>query len=426
MGQLNLLRTEFEAQVLVTTPANDDVQAVNFTGYFDVGDLVDVLELDAFGNILSTIASGLSILSIDPNAGLTLSAVVNTTGLVGSPYISVQNIDDGWAAVDRLYRRKFSGSVGFIVTEPISGSTINSPIAGQTTLSVADTSFLRVGDTIDVIGNEGIVVTGATILAVNVNADDVNNPGTVVINMVANISGFTNPRLVSTSITIQDAVERNQARIDEIDRPVENQYLGVGDNNQTAWEVSTLFKAASSKVLLDGNRKRLGTAGTRAALTSGAGNAQMLFTSMILGTEGNKTKVAVVAGAGLTVAVTGSFSAGYNISVNNNAGAATAKDIANAINANATAKRIVQARWGGTGLGLAVAFALTFLAGGLNNGAGDYAELEQVFNNLIANTGYKWFSFHIRPSEPNRMNRPPKSNEEIVIDYREAMENVDR
>jgi hypothetical protein len=85
---------------------------------------------------------------------------------------------------------------------------------------------------------------------------------------------------------------------------------------------------------------------------------------------------------------------------------------------------LVQVQYGGDGTGVVSTFGATSLAGGADNGTGDYAELPQVFENLIAQTGYKWISFHIRPSERNRMKIPPTNSEELVIDYRKPLHNV--
>jgi hypothetical protein len=426
MGQANLVRTQFESRVTITTPANDDRQVVNFTGYFQVGDVADVVEVDGNGNILTVIADNLSVLAIDPDVSLTFNQIVNTTGLTGTPMVICQNIDDGQEAVDRLYRRKFTGNVTFQVAQTIIGEDLNTPVAGKTTLFVEDVKFIRAGDIADILADEGIISTGVTVDSVTPAADDTNNKAQVIITSNVTTVGFTNPHLVFTSITVQQAIERNQERVDEIDRPVENEFMGIGDSRMTAFYSSNLFVQGTSKVLLDGKRMRLGTKGTQATLSSGSGSSQLLFTSLILGTDGNKTKVAVVAGGPVAVTVTGNFVSGHTISVTNNGGAATAKDIADAINAHSIAKRLVLARYGLTGAGIVATFAATNLAGGLADGTGDYAEIEQVYRNNIQYTGYKIISFHIRPNEINRLNSPPKQDEEIVIDYRRPSDNQNR
>lgn len=435
MGQNNLKRSQFEARQTIINPVNDDKQELSFTGYYEVGDIVDVVDVDAAGNITAVLADNLSVLSIAPNQFVVLSAVVDTTAAVGVPMLVCQQIDDGQDAVDRLYRRKFTGEVSFEETEAITGRKLDTPIVGQGTYFVEDATFYRVGDTVDVLANEGIVVTGASVVAVSPNADAANNQASIVINASPDTNLFTSPFFVLTSITVQEAIRRNQERIDEIDKPVENEDIGVGDGLHTCFEVANLFKVATSKFSIDGVRKKLGTAGTRASLTQGAGNAQMIFTSNLLGLLGNEVEAAVTAGAGLVITVTRAFSSSssailsstlYRVSITNNGGAATAKDIADAINAHAVAKRIMMVQYGGTGLGVAATFAATNLAGGLDNGTGDYAELEQIYENVLVNTGYKWLSFHIRPNERNRMKDPVSQDEELNVDYRRPVENVNR
>jgi hypothetical protein len=425
MGQTNLKRSQFNPRVTVTTPQNDDKQFVDFTGYFEIGDVVDVIDEDVNGNITSVLADNLTVLAINPNVALTLSSAVDTTLALGTPKIYCQQIDDGQDAVDRLYRRKHQGEVEFIEREDILDRRLNFPSAGKTTYYVANTSFWRAGDTADILADEGLVASGVIIDSVNPNADAANNRSTIVITTLVDTSTFTNPLLLNRTITAQSAIRRNQERIDGIDQPVENEDLGVGDGSLTAWEMIDLYVQHSTKLTLDGRRLKKGTAGTRAFLTQGAGNAQLIYTSMILGTDGNKTRVAVTAGAGIVVTITGNFASGYNISVTNNAGAATAVQIANALNAHAVAKRLVQVQYGGDGSGIPATFVLTFLASGLNDGTGDYAEIPQIFENLIVTTGFKWISLHIRPNERNRLNTPPQDDEELVIDYRQAGDNID-
>lgn len=428
MGQLNLIRTQFEPRVTVTTPANDDVQTVDFVGYFQIGDLVDVVEVDEHDNILNVISDNRTVQSIDPDTlELVLDQVVDTTGLTGTPQIRCQNIDDGQEAIDRLYRRKISGDIEFIRSEPILATELNAPVAGQTLFRVADIEHFRVGDTLDILADEGIISSNVTITSLTPQADDTNNYSYVAVNAVVDTSTYTNPYILAKDITIQDAIERLQEDIDQIDKPIENEYIGLGNGKYPAFYTDNLFVEGSTKLLIDGKRMLLGTAGTRATYSTATGDASELnFTSLILGLDGNKTKIAVASGAGLTVAVTGNFSSGYTITVNDNGGAATSQDIADAINADTEANKIVQAQYGGDGTGVVAAFAAQSLTGGLDDGTGDYAEIEQVYRNNISGTGFKIVSFHIRPNERNRMNDVPQDDEELVVDYRFALVNVDR
>ena len=210
---------------------------------------------------------------------------------------------------------------------------------------------------------------------------------------------------------------------------------GVCDGFHTAFETVNLFLANSSKPFYDGSRPHLGAAGTRATHTQGATNSQLDFTSMILGTLGNEVEIEVVNAPGLAVTITKDFKwtpgtlftdSVYRVSINSNSGAATAKEIADAINADAEARRIMQVVYGGDGSGVVVPFGPTNLLGGLDDGTKDYAEIEQVFENEIVATGRKFISFHIRPNDPlnNRMVEPLNQDEEIYIDYRKMLVNA--
>lgn len=437
MGQTYLKRTHFKPRVVVETPQNDDKQFVNFTGYFLIGDTVDVVEVDARDNIVQTLASNLTILAIQPNNSMVLSASVDTTGLTGTPKIICNEIDDGQQAVDRLYRKKVNASeAGFLIIQGILAQELNSPSVGKTKYDIDDASLIRAGDVFDILADEGLVASDVVVESVNPNADAANNKATVIITTSVDTSAFTNPILLSKDITVKKAIERNQERIDGIDTPVENVDLGVGNGLDTAFEVPALFVEGSSKLFLDGRRLKKGTVGTRASLTQGAGDSQLIITSLLLGVLGNEVEIAVVAGSGLTVNVTKSFNSSssaiipgstqYLIEVNDNGGVATAQDIADAINGDSEASRIVLAQWGGAGTGVVSTFAATNLAGGLDDGIGDYAELEQIFENFITGTGFKWVSLHIRPDERNRLSEPAVDDEELCIDYRKASENVDR
>jgi hypothetical protein len=444
MGQTNLIRTQFEPRTTIINPKNDDKQDVSDICYFELGDTVDVIDEDVNGNITSVLANNITIQAISPGNAATLfvvlSAVVDTTAAVGTPRIRVQEIDDGQSALERVFCRRQKGPFVFDLFQNINLSTLNQPIAGQTTLDVDDVSFFRVGDTVDILADEGIIVSDAVIQAVNPNADASLNQATIVINGVVDTSGFTNPFILDKTITISDAIRRNQERIDSVDRPVENEFMGLGNGTRVAWETTNLFVEGSSKPFVDGRRARRGIAGTRATHIEGAGTSQLTYTSMLLGLLGNFIDIEVVNAPGLGVTVTEQFKSSssaiippteYLVQVNSNSGTATAQEIADAINADAVAKTIVQVQYGGGGLaadgsGVVTPFGPTALTGGLDDGTADYAELEQIFENSIIGTGFKWVSLHIRPDERNRYNEPPQDDEEQCIDYRRAMENVDR
>lgn len=419
MGQPNLERIAFRPQEQITSLVNDDRQLLAFTGYYKLGDTVDIYDLDANGCCISILGTR-TIIAIEKDVALIFDSPIDTSTATGTPFAFTRNIDDGQEAIDRLYR--FSNQLTCEQNIPIVAQSLNTPSAGKTTYEVDDIGFLRVGDTIEVIADEGTSGT-AIIESIAVNADQANNRSEIVIDTLIDTSTLTSPR-IKFDLSICSGLNRLKTDIDAIDWPVENEDMDVGECSLTAFEVDNLFVQGSSKVFLDGVRKRLGSVGSRASHAQGIGDAALLYTSMILGINGNGTKVAVVSGAGLTVTVTGSLTAGYTISVNDNSGAATAAEIAAAIEADPIARRIVQAVYGGNGTGVVATFAATSLTGGANDGSGDYAELPQLFENKIANTGFKWISFWIIPADRNRMNAAPKCDEELVIDYRRPLRNV--
>jgi len=420
MGQTNLERTYFEPRVEITTSGNLARQEVGFTGYYRVGDTVEILDVGPNGCVISILALA-TIAAIEKDTALIFSAPVDTSLATGTPYAQVRNIDDGQEAVDRLYRTIQLGQECQII-EPILDQALNTPLAGQATYDVGDIGYFRVGDVVLILHDNGASST-ATVLATSRNADEANNAGTIVINSSIDTSTWTNPKF-QMLLPICTSIARLKDDIDSIDQPIENEDLDTPDCSNTVYETDGLFKAATTHLYLDGRKLRLGTMGTRAVRTLGAGDAALTYTSMILGTNGNATDVSVTSGAGLVVTVTGNFVNGYLVDCTDNGGAATAAQVAAAINANAAAKRIVQVQYGGTGANPVVAFAATSLTGGLNNGTGDYAELPQIFENKIVATGYKWVSFWILPDERNRLNKPPRNTEELVIDYRRILYNA--
>jgi len=426
MGNTNAKRVQFKGREQIQNPKDSNLQDLNFTGYFQIGDVVDFVEVDSQGNVLSVIADNITIQGIDPDTSIALGSSVDTSNLPnsGTPVVVAQPVDDAQEAIDRLFRREFQGDVDLPVRQDILAQELDSPIAGQTSYDVDDASFFRAGDTVSIFADEG-KQGEASIVSVSPNADATNNRATVVISSVIDISGVTNPFILDT-ITVEQGIRRNQERIDGIDQPIENEDLGVGDAVNVAFETNELMVQNSSKLLLDGRRLKLGTPGTRATLTQGTGDSQLIFTSMILGEDGNNTQVEVSSGTGINVSVSGNFQNGFTIVVTDDGGSATANQIADAINNDADARRLIQVQPGGNGTGTVAAFGPTALTGGLDDGTGDYAELEQVFEGFIVGTGFKWISLHIRPNERNRLNSPPDDDEDLVVDYRKAAENVDR
>lgn len=418
--QPNLERTYFRPQEEITSLLDSVRQEMAFTGYYEIGDTVDIIDVGPDGCRISIIGTR-TITAIEKDQALIFDSTIDTSTATGTPYAFVRNIDDGQEAIDRLYHQVQQGQECEIAV-PITAQALNQPVGGKTTYYVGDVGNLRAGDSVSILADEGLVGT-ATIDSVDPKADESGNKSIVVITSLVDTSTYTNPYIQSI-IPICTITERLREDIDKIDLPVENELLDTPDCKNTAFETDYLYRAGSTKLYLDGVRLRLGTVGTRATLTQGAGNAQLLFDSMILGTAGNRTKVGVVAGAGFTVSVTGDFDSGFTVTCNDNTGAATAAEIAAAINADAVAKRLVQVRYGGDGSGVVATFAATNLASGADDGSGDYAEIPQVINNVIAATGYKWVSLWILPTNRNRLNKPPRNSEELTIDYRRIMYNL--
>jgi hypothetical protein len=417
--QPNLERSYFRPQEEITTLVNSTIQSVAFTGYFNIGDTVDIIDVGPDGCRISLLGTR-TVVAIEKDNSLIFDSTIDTSTATGAPYAFARNIDDGQEAIDRLYHRIQEGQSCEIV-EPIVAQALNTPL-GKTTYYVNDVGYLRAGDSIKVIGDEGLVGT-ATIDSVDPKADEVQNRSVVIITSLLDTTGFTNPKIQSVVPTCT-VIERLRQDIDKIDLPVENELLDTPDCLRTAFETDYLFRPGSTHLFLDGVRLRLGSVGTRATLTQGLTDAQLIASAMILGTAGNLTKLAVVAGAGLTISISGDITTGFTVSVNDNGGAATAAQIAAAINADTVAKRLLQVQFGGDGSGVVVPFAATALTGAANDGSGDYAELPQIINNQIVNTGYKWVSLWILPSDRRRMNKPPRNSEELTIDYRRIMYNV--
>jgi hypothetical protein len=420
MGQPNANRIQFVPWEEVLTSGDLSVHSVAQTCLFRVGDSVTIYDVDANGCIISSLGSA-TVNAIEKDTALYLDASIDTSVATGTPYAYVTNIDDVQAALERVYCGEDPNSK-CQVSESILAQSLDDPIVGQATYSVSSVGYFQAGDAVYVVADEGIQGT-ANVVSVAKNADDTNNYSAIVLDDSIDTSAVTNPKILADFDTCV-LIDRIKSDVDAIDEPVENEDLDAGDCTHVAFETDSLFRQGSSKVFIDGVRKTLGTAGSRASHTQGTSNSQLTYTSMILGTAGNDTQVSVSAGAGTVVTVSGNFASGYTIDVTDNSGAATAADIAAAINADADAKRIVQVQYGGDGTGVVSTFGATSLTGGLDDGTGDYAELEQVLNNEISNTGYKWISFWILPNDRNRLNQPPRSDEDLVVDYRKILYNA--
>lgn len=107
----NMKRIMFEPRVKIINPRNnDDKQFVDFTCYFKIGDIIDVVDTDIAGNTLSIIGENLSILEVNDELNfIKLSSGINISNVQGHLEIMTQEIDDGQKSMERLYRRKLIG-----------------------------------------------------------------------------------------------------------------------------------------------------------------------------------------------------------------------------------------------------------------------------------------------------------------------------
>lgn len=428
MPQPNAKRLQAVFRATLTANKDDDRQEVDKTKFYEIGDVVEFIDVDANGKVLSSLGNR-TINGIIPNIALLLTVTVDTTGPAGTIKVENRTLDDVQVALERLFCRKVTGPFEFVLTQDIVAQQLNTPSGGKTTYEVDDVSLWRAGDLVDVIADEGLQASDALIESVNILADDVNNRATVVITSLVDTSAVTSPFLLNKTITQTKAILRNQERLDEIDTPRKNRDLGVGNGLKTAFVAPELFVSGSSDLFVDGVKKYPGLAGTRASLTQDTGNAQLILTSLILGAKGDDVDIILQAGAGFTIVVTGTFNGGQTITINDNGGAATAQQLAEALNADPVANKILQAQWGGDGTGVTGTFTAASLGAtvaGVDDGTLDYAEIEQVFKNLIVSTGFKIFALHIRSGEKNRLNSPPDDDEELFAGYSRAADNVDR
>lgn len=423
MGQPNAKRLQFSAIQVLTSALNDDRQTLDQTYFVKVGDTLEFWDRNASG-CLETLIGTRTVTGVCPDQAITLDSAIDLTTVTGTAVIRNRTIDDVQEAVQRLYDCGFEAEDYLIQwADTISACETDTPVVGQSTQTVPDASCWEAGDSWAIISDEGLAGTG-TVIANDVTLNK------VTIDDSIDCTALTNPKLINTSVDLKEQLKRLKQAIDAVGTPI-CEALADGDCDNTAFLVSQKFIVDSSNLYLDGVRKRKGTCGTLASLSNGAGAAELILTSLVLGTDGNDIDFEMLDPGGpsspLSVTVTGTYDGAdrkISISLETDGGSAiisTAQDVADAINADADAKRLVLAQFGGDGTGLQAALAATPLAGGLNDGTGDYCEIEQVDNNLISNTGYRWVSFHIRPNESNRLSSPPRESEELDVCYSKAV-----
>lgn len=422
MGQPNAKRLQFNAIQALTSALNDDRQTLTQTAYIKVGDTLEFWDRNASG-CLETLIGTRVVTGVCPDDAITLDSAIDLTTVTGTAVIRNRTIDDVQVAIARLYEQGFEPDDYLINwAAPITASESGVPSGGQSRHTVSDSSCWEAGDSWAIISDEGLAGTGTV-----VSTDDAVNK-VVIDDDIDAFGTLTNPKLINTSIDLKTQLLRLKSAIDQVSPPVMEE-LDDGDCNNTAFEADANFTQNSSQVYLDGVRKRRGTSGTRASLTNGAANAELTLTSMVLGLDGNDIDFEMLDPGGasqpLAVTVTGTYDGAdrlVSVSLETDGGSSiisTAAEVAAAINADADAKRLIQAIYGGDGSGVQSALIATPLAGGLDDGTGDYAELLTVDNNALS--GYRFVSFHIRPNEINRMNIPPSESEELDIVYSQGL-----
>ena len=417
MGQPNAKRLQFSPIQTLTSALNDDRQTLNQTYFVKVGDTLEFWDQNSAG-CLETLVGSRIVTGVDPDVAITLDSAIDLTGVVGQAVIRNRSIDDVQVAIERLYAHGFEAEDYLIQwSAPITASLVDFPIVGQSAHTVADATCWATGDAYAVMSDDGLNLTGTVIGIL---------PATnqVIIDQSADATLLTNPKLLNTSVDLKETLRRLKSLIDQIGTPVCEALLD-GNCSDSVFYASQTFVQNSSQFYLDGVRKRKGTTGTRASLVNGAGDGELTFTSLVLGLDGNDIDVEMLdpgaASQALSVTVTGTYEGQdrkVSISLATDAGSAlisTALDIAVAVNASGSARRLVSVIYGGTGLDVQAALVATSLSGGLNNGTGDYVELQVLQANTLG--GYGILSFHIRPEEANRMSSPPQESEELDLCY---------
>lgn len=420
MGQPNAKRLEFVSIQNLTSSANDDFQTLTDTALIKVGDVLEFWDRDAAG-CLTTLIGTRTVTGVCPDTSITLDSAIDLTTVSGTAAVRNRNIWDVQRAIERLYRHGHEAQDYLLYWSPaITATLTDTPIVGQSIHTVSDASCFAAGDTWSIISDEGLAGTGTV-----VSIDAATNQVTIDSNIDA--GSLTNPKLINTSVDLKTQLMRLKSLIDQLGAPVCDYF--DGDCNDTVYFSSQSMVENSSHFYLDGVKKRKGTAGTRASLVAGAGNAELAIESVVLGLLGNDIDIVIVdpaaASQPLTVSVTGTLQGAdrlITVSLATDGGSAitsTALQVAQAINAHPEAKKLVQVIAGGDGSGIVAALAQTPLAGGLNDGTGDYAEIRTVENNQLG--GFDLVSLHIRPEENNRLSCAPQESEEIDLCYGKAL-----
>lgn len=422
MGQPNAKRLQYSAKHALTSTVNDDRHTLSNTHFLKVGDEIEFWDENASG-CLETLIGVRTVTAVCPDEAVVVDSAIDMSSLSGSACIRNRSLDDVQAAMDRLYDCGFEAE-DFLLqfAAPITASATDSPIVGQSEQTVSDATCWAAGDSWQIIDDNGLQGSG-TVIGIDASTNEV-----ILDTSIDAFGTLSNPKLLNTSVDLKTQLVRLKSLIDQVGSPICEELLD-GDCDNTAFYASQTFVQNSSQLYLDGVRKRKGACGTLASLVNDTVNAEITFTSLVLGTDGNDIDIEFVdpaaASQALAVTVSGSYDGAdrkISVSLATDAGlviTSTAQEVADAINADADAKRLVRAIYGGDGTGVQSALAATPLAGGLNDGDGDYCELQVLDNNALG--GYGILSFHIRPNEGNRMSCPPQESEELDLCYSKAV-----
>lgn len=405
MTQKNATRILNDLRMEIQNPANSARQEVLKTGCWRCGDVVEFYD-SPDGECLPAVSLGTATIDcLVPDDAFFFTAAIDLSTASGTVIAVNKTLDCQQAFNDRLCDEGNPQNQPYIFAPSIVSTTQDSPVVGQMTVQINDhAECYAAGDNVKIVCDSGIVLS-ATVLSVNIAQNE------IVLDDTVDLTGETNCYLASCcDIYLSDILDRTKNLISGGGQDCEDDW--DGDCYAAAFETSQEIVSGTSHVLLDGSLLRRGTAGTRASLSDGAGNSEIVFTSMVLNEFGNSVQVEIVNAAGTAVTVSGTWP-NRVVSVNNNSGAATVNDLIAAIHADADARRLVQVTTGGgDGTGVAGALVATNLAGGANDATHDYAEA------LDENGDLKFLLFNIRPDLRNSLKEPFAESEWLHADYK--------
>ena len=404
MGQLNETRILNDLRRVIT-PASSTRQAVAKTGCWRCGDVIEFYDSPDGICLPATSMGTRTIDCIDPDVAFFFTSTIDLTTASGTVIAVNKTLDDQQAFNNRICSEANPHNTPWIQTHAIASFVENSPIAGQMTVTMTDgTQCYKAGDDYKVLADSGVVISG-TIISVN------NSQKEVVLDDTADLGAETGEKLANCcGISLEEIIQRFKDSVTGGD-DCEDDF--DGDCNVTAFELTSEMVSGKSHPSLDGRLLRRGVAGTRASLSDGAANQEIVFTAMTLGLSGDNFSAEIINAAGTAVTISGSFP-NMKLSINNNSGAATVNDLIAAIYADAEARKYFQvSSGGGDGTGLASALAETSLAGAAA-GAGvyDYAEINDENGDLF------WLVFHINANDKNSLKEPFVDSEWLHVDYK--------